>query len=173
MNPKIKTRILACALCLLAVGVGPVSADSPQKEGAGRQKVKESSSVELLSKKKTGPEGKVTFRCRMARHGEHCLLMARILKNDSAVHVVRPGITFYLSDNDSITLKPERDMRCCSDWADGRWFNVAFKLDVVNMERLKASGIVSVSIPCPEGVISRKVAPGKEDAVAGQLRSVE
>lgn len=168
-----KIRIFVYILCLLVAGKGIIWADSLQKEKNDKQKVKESSSVELLSKKKTGEEDKVTFRCRMAHFEDHCLMMARILKNDSAVHVVSPGVTFHLTDNDSITLKPERDMRCCSDWADGRWFNVAFRLDDTHIEKLKASGIVSISIPYQEGVISRTIVRGKEHAVANQLRSVE
>ena len=101
------------------------------------------------------------------------MMLAKVLRNDLAMHIVRPGVKFMLADGDSLVLKAERPGACCSEWADGRWYNVAFKLGEADIEKMKNSGMVSVSIHIPDEVVSRDIAPGKEDAVKKLLRSVE
>lgn len=169
---KIRTRHIICILCLLVAGMGYLSAGAPKKVKADKYGVKESASVELLSKKKL-EDGKITFKCRITRYRDNCFMLAKVLKNDSAMHIVRPGVKFMLADSDSVVLKAERPRACCSEWADGRWYNAAFRLEAPDIEKLKGSGIVSLFIHVPDGVISRDIASGKENAVAGQLRSVD
>lgn len=140
---------------------------------ADKRGVVESATVDLLSKKKLRDSGKVTFRCRISKYGDRCMMLAKVLRNDSAMHIVRPGVKFMLADGDSLVLKAERPRACCSEWADGRWYNVAFKLGEADIEKMKNSGIVSVSIHIPDEVVIRDIAPGKEDAVEKLLRSVE
>jgi len=133
--------------------------------------VRVSDAVELLSKKKQ-EEGKVTFKCRISRYNDRYTLLAKVLKNDSAMLVVKPGVQFALSNGDTVVLKAERPSSCCSSWADGRWNNVSFKLDSTDVRRLTGAGILSVTIPFLGGECSRKTAPSKERAVAELLRSV-
>jgi len=101
------------------------------------------------------------------------MMLAKVLKNDSAMHIVRQGVKFMLADGDSVVLKAERPRACCSEWADGRWYNVAFRLGEADIEKMKGNGIVSVSIHVPDGVVRCDVAPDKMDVVKNQLRSVE
>ena len=167
-----RTRnIILCALYLLAAGIGPMSASAPPKAKADRYGVRESAPVELLSKKKQDGN-KITFRCRITRYNDNYLLLAKILKNDSAMHVVRPGVKFFLSDGDSVTLKAERPAACCSSWADGRWYNTSFKLDTADVEKLTEADILSVTIPFYGGVVSRKTVPGRERSFREQLQSI-
>lgn len=100
------------------------------------------------------------------------MMLAKVLKNDSAMHIVRPGVKFMLANGDSLILKAERPRICCSEWANGRWYNAAFKLEDSDIEKLKGSGIVSLSIHIPEGVVSRDIASGKQNAVVKQLQSI-
>lgn len=167
-----KTRHIICLLCLLVAGVGGLSAGSPKKVKADKYGVRESATVQLLAKKKTREGGKVTFKCRAARHGDKCTLLAEILRNDSAVHVVSPGVTFMLADGEAVVLKAERPQACCSSWADGRWCNTAFRLSPANVERLKAGNVVSVRIQSDKGEVIRETAPGRQDALSELLRSV-
>lgn len=101
------------------------------------------------------------------------MMLAKVLKNDSSMHIVRPGVKFMLADGDSLVLKAERPRTCCSEWADGRWYNAAFRLEDPDIEKLKGSGIVSLSIHVPDGVVSREVPPAGRMAVAEQLKSVD
>lgn len=78
-----------------------------------------------------------------------------------------------LADGDSVVLKAERPKACCSEWADGRWYNAAFKLEASDIGKLKGSGIVSMSIHVLDGVVKCDIASGRNNAVAGQLRSVD
>lgn len=169
----IRTKTFICILCLLLAGMGYISAGTPRKVQADKHGVTESATVDLLPKKKLRDSGKVTFRCRISKYGDRCMMLAKVLKNDSAMHIIRPGVRFMLANGDSLVLKAERPRACCSEWADGRWYNAAFKLGTSDIEKLKSSGIVSLSIHVPDGVVCRDVAPGKEDAVEKQLRSVE
>lgn len=170
---KRRTRHIICILCLLIAGIGCISAGTPRKVRADKYGVKESATVDLLPKKKLRDSGKVTFRCRISKYGDRCMLLAKVLKNDSAMHIVSPGVKFMLADGDSVVLKAERPRACCSEWADGCWYNAAFKLGDADIEKMKSSGMVSVSIHIPDGVVCRDIAPGKKDAVEKQLRSVE
>jgi len=165
------TRNILCALCLLAAGIGYISASSPQKAKADRYGVRESAPAELLSKKKQDG-GKITFKCRITRYNDDYRLLAKILKNDSAMHIVRPGIKISLSDGDSVVLKAERPAACCSSWADGRWHNTSFKLNATDVEKLTEADVLSITIPFYEGEISRKTAPGKEKAIRKLLQSI-
>jgi len=166
-----RTRNILCGLCLLAAGIGSMSAGSPKKAKADRYGVRESSPVELLSKKKQDGN-KITFKCRVTRYDDNYLLLAKILKNDSAMHVVRPGVKFFLSNGDSVVLKAERPAACCSSWADGRWYNTSFKLDTADVEKLTEADVLSVTIPFYGGVVSRKTAPGKERSFSELLQSI-
>ncbi len=170
---KKRTRHIICILCLLITGTGCVMAGTPRKAQADKRGVTESATVDLLPKKKLRDSGKVTFRCRISRYGDRCMMLAKVLKNDSAMHIVSPGVKFMLTNGDSVVLKAERPRACCSEWADGRWYNTAFKLETSDIEKLKGSGIVSMSIHIPDSVVSCDVASGKKDAVEKQLRSVE
>jgi len=170
---KRRTRNIICILCLLLVGTGCISAGTPRKVRADKYGVKESATVDLLSGKKLRDSGKVTFRCRISRYGDRCMLLAKVLKNDSAMHIVNPGVKFMLADGDSVVLKAERPRACCGEWADGRWYNAAFKLGDADIEKMKNSEMVSVSIHIPDGVVCRDIAPGKKNVVVEQLQSVE
>lgn len=170
---KKRTRHIICILCLLIVGMGCVMAGTPRNVKADKRGVVESATVDLLSKKKLRDSGKVTFRCRISKYGDRCMMLAKVLRNDSAMHIVRPGVKFMLADGDSLVLKAERPRACCSEWADGRWYNIAFRLGEADIEKMKNSGIVSVSIHIPDEVVIRDIAPGKEDAVEKLLRSIE
>lgn len=168
----IKIKSFICILCLLLVGIGCMSAGTPRKVRADKYGVKESSTVDLLPKKKLCDSGKLAFRCRISKYGDRCMMLAKVLKNDSAMHIVRPGVKFMLANGDSLILKAERPRICCSEWANGRWYNAAFKLEDSDIEKLKGSGIVSLSIHIPEGVVSRDIASGKQNAVVKQLQSI-
>jgi len=152
-------------------GIGYMLAGSHKKVKADKYGVRESRVVELLSKKKQDG-GKITFRCCITRYDDNYMMLAKILKNDSAMHVVRPGVKFLLSDGDSVVLKAERPSACCSSWADGRWYNASFKLNVADVEKLTKADAFSVSIPFYGGEINRKIAPGKEKAVRELLQSI-
>lgn len=169
---KIRTRHIICILCLLVAGMGYLSARSPKKVKADKYGVKESASVELLSKEKL-EDGKITFKCRITRYRDNCFMLAKVLKNDSAMHIVRPGVKFMLADGDSVVLKAERPRACCSEWADGRWYNASFKLGDADVDKLKRADILSVTIPFHGGESSRKTAPGRENVIAGFLQSLE
>lgn len=170
---KKSTRHIVCILCLLIAGMGCIMAGSPQKVQADRRGVAESATVNLLPKKKLRDSGKVTFRCRISRYGDSCMMLAKVLRNDSSMHIVRPGVKFMLTNGDSVILKAERPKACCSEWADGRWYNAAFRLGDADIEKMKGNGIISVSIHTPDEVVSRDIASGKEDAVKKLLQSVE
>lgn len=167
-----KTRHIACFLCLLIAGMGGLSAGSPKKVKADKYGVRESTSAQLLAKTRLGEQGKVVFKCRVSRYKDNYMLLAKVLRNDSAVHVVSPGVKFMLADGDSVVLKAERPQACCSSWADGRWYNASFKLSPSDVESLKAGKIVSIHIPSDKGEIIRKTAEGKQDALAELLQSV-
>jgi len=166
-----RTRNIICALCLLAVGIGYMAAITPKKAKADKYGVRESTPIELLSDKRQD-DGKITFKCRISCYNDNYLLLAKILKNDSAMHVVRPGVKFLLSDGDSVVLKAERPAACCSSWADGRWYNTSFRLDTADVEKLTGADILSVTIPFNGGVVSRKTVPGKEKSFREQLQSI-
>jgi len=166
-------RHIICILCLLIAGMGCVTAGTSSNAQVDKHNVKESATIDLLPKKKLRDFGKVTFRCRISKFGNNCMMLAKVLKNDSAMHIVKPGVTFVLENGESVTLKPRRAAACCSDWADGRWYNSAFNLGDADIRKMKSSGIVSVSIHLPGGVVSRDVASDKKDAVGKQLKSVE
>ncbi len=107
-----RMRHIVCILCLLVVGMGCLMADTPRKVQADKRVVTESATVDLLPKKKLRDSGKVTFRCRICRYGNSCMLLAKVLKNDSAMHIVSPGVKFMLADGDSVVLKAERARAC-------------------------------------------------------------
>lgn len=165
-----RPRNILCALCLLVAGTGCLSAGSPKK--ADKYGVRESASAELLAKKRLA-DGKVTFRCRIVRRDGEYTLLAKVQKNDSAVHIVRPGVRFVLAGGDSVVLKAERPSACCSGWADGRWYNVSFKLGTADAAKLKGADVLSVTLPFHGGEAVRKTAPGKEGALAGLLQSLD
>lgn len=160
------------ALCLLIAGTGCLSAGTPKKVHVDKYGVKESASAELLSRKKQ-EDGKLTFKCRIVRYEDDYTLLACILKNDSSVYVVKPGIKLLFAEGDSVVLKPERDAACCSNWANGRWYNVAFKLGKQDVEKLKSREIHALYIPSRKGDIHRSIIQKKRNAVAELLRSLE
>lgn len=167
-----KTNRLIFILCLLAAGMGSLSAGSPQRVKPDKHGVRESASVQLLDKTKPRGEGKAVFKCRVSRHGDTYMLLAKVLRNDSAVHIVSPGVKFMLADGGTVALKAERPAACCSSWADGRWYNASFKLSPSDVESLKAGKVTFVIIASDKGEIVRKAAAGKQDALAGLIRSV-
>ena len=168
-----KTRHIVCLLCLLVAGMGSLSAVSPKRVKPDKYGVRESVSVQLLAKTKLREKGKVVFKCRVSHYGGQYMLLAKVLRNDSAVHVVSPGLKLMLADGDSVVLKAERPRACCSSWADGRWYNASFKLAPSDVERLKSAKIIALHIPSDKGEIVRQTASGKEDALVGLLQSVE
>lgn len=168
-----KLHTLIVILCLPQAGTGCLSAGSLQKVKTDKYEVRESVSVQLLAKTRLWEEGKVAFKCRISKYGDHYRMLVKVLRNDSALHVVNPGVSFRLADGDSVTLKPRRGAACCSEWADGRWYNASFSLEASDVEKLKGNGITSLSIRIPDGVVECAVASGKEDAVAKLLRSVD
>ena len=167
-----KPKLIVCAVCLLIAGGGPVSAGSV-KVKTDRNGVEETSTVSLLPKKKLRNTGKVVFRCRIRKCGDRTYLLAEILKNDSLVHIVGPGVAFSLENGKSVVLMPERIETCrCSEWADGRWNNAEFELSPTDADDLKNANIVSVSVASSGGTISRKVVSGRQDAVARCLKAI-
>jgi len=167
-----KLKIINCILCLFIVGTGFLNAGSAQKIKTDRYGAKESEPIEMLSKKKQD-NVKLTFRCSVHRYRDRYTLHAKILRNDISVHIVKPGLKFILSDQDSVILKPERHASCCSDWADGRWFNASFIINTQDIDKLKTANIRSVTIPFINGTISRPTLPDKESAVADMLHAVD
>lgn len=167
-----RKRFIFCVLCLLAACAGYLPEGSAKKTGAGGHVVRESAPAELLSKKK--PDGvKIAFRCSIARNDGCYMMLARILRNDSATHIAPPGVRLMLADGDSVVLKAERPSACCSGWADGRWYNVSFRLTASDVEKLTYADLLSVTIPFHDGrTVSRETAAGREKAVAEMLQSV-
>jgi len=151
--------------------MGYLPAGSSKKVRADKYGVRRSVQTELLSKKKQ-KDGKLIFKCCVVRNNDKYMLLAKILRNDSSLHVMSPGVRFVMADGDTVVLKPERDAACCSNWADGRWYNTAFKLNEAEVEKLRNADILSVTVPFYGGEISRNIVSGKEKAVAEQLRSV-
>lgn len=159
-------------LCLLVAGMGCLSAAGPEKVKPDKYGVRESASAQLLAKTKLREKGKVVFKCRVSRYNDRYMLLAKVLRNDSAVHIISPGVKFMLADGDSVVLKAERPQACCSSWADGRWYNASFKLPEAAVEKLKNGKVVSLGIPSDKGEIIRETASGKQDALAELLQSV-
>lgn len=168
----IKPQNILCILCLLIAGVGYLSASSSPKVKADKYGVKESTSVDLLPKKRLD-DGKITFKCRISRCNNKYMMLANVLKNDSAIYIARSGIKFLLANGDSVILKAERPSSCCSSWADGRWFNASFKLKDSDVDKLKRADVLTVIIPFHGREISRATASGKENAITRLLQSVE
>jgi len=166
-----RIRNILLILCLLVAGMGYISVGSPRKVKADKYGVKESAHIELLSKKKLA-DGKISFKCCITRYKDKYMMLANVLKNDSTIHILRPGVKFSLESGDSVVLKAERPSACCSVWADGRWYNVSFKLNESDVERLTRTGVMFISIPFPGGEISREIAPGKENAIVELLQSI-
>jgi len=164
-------RNLFFMLCLLASGTACLTAGAPRGGDDNSPVVRESGSAELLSKKKTDGV-KITFRCRITNIGGCHMMLARILRNDSAKYIAGPGIRFRLADGNSVVLKAERPRACCSSWADGQWYNAAFRLADADVERLSAAEIISITLPFYGNETTRAVAPGKGWAVARMLQSV-
>lgn len=160
-------------LCLLVAGMGSLSAGGSRKVKPDKYGVRESASAQLLAKTKLREKGKVVFKCRVSRYGDKYMLLAKVLRNDSAVHIISPGVKFMLADGDSVVVKAERPRACCSSWADGRWYNASFKLSPSAVESLKAGKVVSIHIPSDKGEIIRLTASGRQDALAELLQSVE
>lgn len=167
---SIRARHIICILCLLLVGIG---CGTSQKVHTDKYGVRESTTIDLLSKKKVRDQGKITFKCRISKFEDSYIMLAKVLKNDSAMHIVRPGIKFMLANGGYLMLKAERPEACCSSWADGRWYNAAFRLGATDIEKLKSKGIVSLSIYVPDGVVSCEVPFGKAYSVAEQLKSID
>jgi len=168
----IKPQNILCILCLLIAGIGYLSASSPKDVKADKYGVKESASVDLLTKKKLD-DGKITFKCRISRYNDKYMMLANVLKNDSAIYIARPGIKFLLANGDSVILKAERPSSCCSSWADGRWYNASFKLNDSDVNKFKRADVLTIIIPFLGGEISRTTASGKENAITRLLQSVE
>ncbi|MDO4181735.1 MAG: hypothetical protein Q4D36_10665, partial [Bacteroidales bacterium] len=168
-----KANSLIFILCLLVAGMGSLSAGTPRKVKADKYGVKESASAQLLAKTKLREKGKVVFKCRVSQYNDRYMLMAKVLRNDSAVHIVSPGVKFMLADGDSVVLKAERPAACCSSWADGRWYNASFKMPEAAVEKLRTKKITSIHIPSDKGEIVRETADGKQDALAELIQSVE
>ena len=167
-----KAKCLIFVLCLLVAGMGCLSAAGPKKVKPDKYGVRESASAQLLAKTKLREKGKVVFKCRVSRYNDRYMLLAKVLRNDSAVHVISPGVKFMLADGDSVVLKAERPAACCSSWADGRWYNASFKLPEAVVEKLKNGKVVSLGIPSDKGEIIRETASGKQDALAELIQSV-
>jgi len=167
-----KSGNILCILCLLLAGIGYLSAGSPRKVKADKYGVKESISAELLSKKKL-KNGKISFKCRITRRDDNYMMFARILKNDSSMRIVRPGVMFALSNGDSVVLRAGRTSACCSSWADGRWYNAAFELKKSDVVKLGEAEIISITIPFNGGEICRATSTGKRNAIAKLLQSLE
>lgn len=170
---KKRTRHIICLLCLLMAGMGGLSAGSPKKVKADKYGVRESASAQLLARTKLREKGKMVFKCRVSRAGDRYTLLAKVLRNDSAVHIVSPGLRLMLADGDSVALRAERPRACCSSWADGRWYNVSFMLTETALEKLKEGKVTSVRISSDKGEIVRETAPGRQDALARLIQSVE
>lgn len=167
-----KSGNILCILCLLVAGIGYLSAGSPRKVKADKYGVKESISAELLSKKKF-KDGRLSFKCRITCRDDNYMMFARILKNDSAIRIVHPGVMFALSNGDSVVLKAGRSLACCSSWADGRWYNAAFELKKSNMVKLREAEIHTITIQFNGGEICRTIATGKRNAIAQLLQSLD
>lgn len=168
MNPR-----HVISLCLLVVGLGVLTAWTPRKVKADKYGVCESASAQLLSKVGLRGHGRAVLKCRVAQASGRYELRAKALLNDSAVHIVKPWLRLMLADGDSVVLRPERRHRCCSEWADGRWYNASFPLSLSDVERLKSSEVVAVCISSDRDEIVREVASGRGDALSVLLQSVE
>jgi len=167
-----KSIVVICIGCLLIANIGGLTAGSPKEVNADKYGIAESASVEILSKQKQ-EDGKVTFKCRFRNFGgDKYFMYAKILKNDSLLHVAKSGLKFRLDNGDSVVLIPERGASCCSTWADGRWYNISFKLNVSDVDKLKNSEIRSVVIPFLDGEIVREIQPVKARAIIERLQSV-
>lgn len=164
-------HIIICTVGLLVAGIGYASADP----GAGsRKKVRESSAVRLLADKKRNSDGRISIRCTVARCDTATVLQARILKGNTAVQVVRPGLRLVLQNGESLILAPEHKTTCCDDWAAGRWNNVSFRLAGSETGLLKEYDIVSIVISTgKEGDIERNIDLKKQGAIARLIRSIE
>lgn len=166
---------IICVVCLLAVGIGYASTGSGENAGTdGREKVKESSAVQLFTDNKRDGGGRVSMKCSIARCDTAIVLRARILKGDFAVQVVRPGLRLVLDNGGSVTLTPQRQSSCCGDWAAGRWNNVSFRLSRSEVEMLKRHNVVSIIVfTGKEENIERDIASVKQGAIGKLIHSVE
>lgn len=163
-------RYFLCALVLLAgTGLSSVAGNNPDHSAPGIQ----SRTKELFKGVKDGAEGKVSFKCRIIRKGEEYSLLACILQENVSVHIVKPGVTFAFEDGSSLILNAEIETSCCSNWADGRWYNAEFKLTEKEKEALESNAIASVTIPHSLGVISRSLNPSTGNAISSLISSVE
>lgn len=167
-----RTRHFICILCLLVAGMGCLSAGSPKKVKADKYGVRESATAQLLARTRLRDKGKMVFKCRVSRSGGKYILMAKILRNDSAVHVVSPGVRLTLASGGTVALRAERPAACCSSWADGRWYNASFLLTQQDVDRLMGDEVVSLHIHSDKGEFIRETAPGSRAALAEMLQSV-
>lgn len=174
-----KLRNIICAVCLLIAGTGYAASDSGtdsvKTEAGKKEKPKVSSEVTLISGKGENDDLKIIMKCRIARtDSTTVLLQARIQRSNARiVHVIRPGITLTLDNDDTVSLSPKREVVCESDWSVGRWDNVSFDLSESDIEKLESHDVVSISIATANGTIERAVPPKRQDKIAKLLRSVE
>lgn len=173
MKKTIHMQIAACLLFLLAAGAAGLSAGSPGKSGEEGYSVRESPTVQVLDRKGDRGGAKAEFKCRAVRYGDGYMLLASVLRNDSAVHVVSPGVEFLLAGGGSVVLEAQRPQACCSGWADGRWYNAAFVMSGPDVVRLRDAEVEALRIHSDKGEILRQTAPGRRDALAKMIRSVE
>lgn len=164
---------LICAAFLLVAG-GRLTPAAAAVRQADSVEVRTSGAVGLISGRGSSrEEGRIDFRCRVERRGDDYMLLAKVMRNRYAMHVVRPGVRFELTDGGSVTLRPERIRRCCSSWGDGRWYNASFRISGPDLGRLRSAGIVSVYMTFAEGTASREVPPRKRGALSELIRSVD
>jgi len=170
-----KLKHIICAICLLTAGIVPASAIAGGNTRAeSAEDVRESSTVQLLSGAKSDDGRRISMKCGIARRGSDFVLKARILEGAYALSVAGQGIRLTLDGGETLTLVPMRGSACCSDWAAGRWNNVAFSLSGHDVGLLRQHGIVSLVIPAGDGAdIRRDIAPSRQHAVGKLIRSVE
>lgn len=170
-----KFKHIICTVCLLAAGIGCASACSGENTGTeGRNRVKESSAIQLLAGNRHDNGGRISVKCSIVRCDTATVLRARILKGDFAVQIARQGLRLVLENGESVTLEPERKSACCGDWAAGRWNNVSFRLSRSEVEMLKKHNVVSIVVfTGKDENIERDIASGKQDAIGKLIQSVE
>ena len=116
----------------------------------------------------TGYDYKFDFQIRRV-NGEYAI-PAKILMTDIVKYTEEDGVTFLLSNGDTVTLLTNYTGVGGEAWGNGYWFSTSFNLTESDVEKLKANSITDVRVTYMGGHYDHTLKPKKQELIKAMLR---
>lgn len=169
-----KQRFLSILLLFSIVGIANAQSIKTKKiDKFTKQEIIETSKEALYKRNLRLSPWCNIFECSIRKVNDSYTMPANILMGDIVKYTKTDGVTFLLSNDETLTLGTLYTGIGSEKFAGGYWFRTVFPLSSSAVEKLKNNDVISIRVTYLGGSFDRDLKRKKQNIIAKMLKLVD